>query len=125
MGIYDLHFPSCALPAPQQSAPIPAPVPSAQSPRVNNRLTARQAEVLDFICVHADETGGVPSIRETGERFAIRSTNGIYTHLHYLARKGFLAMPEIAGVNRGRSRSYRILRRSDGVAVRLRLVPID
>lgn len=107
--------------ADQQSATTRADSPSAETP---SALTPRQAEVLEFICSYTEETGGVPTIREIGERLGIHSTNGVYSHLHYIARKGYLALPTISGRNRGTSRAYRILRLPNGTPVRVRLVPV-
>lgn len=51
-------------------------------------LTARQAEILGFIIDHRAATGFPPSIREIGDRFEIRSTNGVNDHLRALEKKG-------------------------------------
>jgi repressor LexA len=54
------------------------------------KLTARQREVLDFIRSFIRRQGYAPSLREIGDQFNIRSTNGVNDHLTALERKGFL-----------------------------------
>jgi repressor LexA len=53
-------------------------------------LTERQQRILDFVQAFQAERGYPPSIREIGEHFGIRSTNGVSDHLRALERKGFL-----------------------------------
>lgn len=53
-------------------------------------LTERQAEVLRFIKAHILEHGFAPTLREIGNHFGIRSTNGVNDHLNALERKGYL-----------------------------------
>jgi repressor LexA len=59
-----------------------------------NDLTDRQKEVLRFIARTAEERGFPPTIREIGEEFSIRSTNGVNDHLKALERKGYLSRCE-------------------------------
>lgn len=51
-------------------------------------LTDRQKEVLDFIQQHVAQKGYPPSIREIGQNFGIKSTNGVRGILQALERKG-------------------------------------
>ncbi len=44
-------------------------------------LTQRQRDILDFISASIHERGYPPTLREIGERFHIRSTNGVNDHL--------------------------------------------
>ena len=53
-------------------------------------LTARQQHILDFVQSFQVDRGYPPSMREIGEHFGIRSTNGVSDHLRALQRKGFL-----------------------------------
>ncbi len=53
-------------------------------------LTRRQREILEFIHTAIGERGYPPTIREIGEAFGIRSTNGVNDHLKALERKGYL-----------------------------------
>ncbi len=53
-------------------------------------LTARQQHILDFVQHFQGEHSYPPSMREIGEHFGIRSTNGVSDHLRALQRKGFL-----------------------------------
>ncbi len=55
-------------------------------------LTKRQSDILKHIARHIDANGYQPSIREIGERFGIRSPNGVVCHLQALQRKGVLRM---------------------------------
>lgn len=51
-------------------------------------LTARQEEILAFIRSHIGSAGYAPSVREIGDHFGIRSTNGVNDHLIVLEKKG-------------------------------------
>jgi repressor LexA len=62
------------------------------SPRTE--LTSRQERILHFVEAFRSEHGYPPSIREIGEYFGIRSTNGVSDHLRALERKGFLQRTE-------------------------------
>jgi repressor LexA len=53
-------------------------------------LTPRQQNILDFVAEFQGEHGFPPSIREIGEFFGIKSTNGVSDHLRALEKKGFL-----------------------------------
>ncbi len=53
-------------------------------------LTNRQSEILDYITSSIDERGFPPTLREIGQFFGIRSTNGVNDHLKALEKKGFL-----------------------------------
>jgi repressor LexA len=53
-------------------------------------LTARQKQVYDFISRSILEKGVPPTIRELGERFSIRSTNGVRSILNALIKKGYV-----------------------------------
>ncbi len=58
-------------------------------------LTARQAEVLDFIEQTIEELGYPPTVREIGQHLGIRSTNGVADHLKALKRKGYLTQRDM------------------------------
>jgi repressor LexA len=58
-------------------------------------LTERQEEILAFIKRAILEQGYPPTIREIGEHFGIRSTNGVNDHLKALERKGYLLRGEL------------------------------
>lgn len=53
-------------------------------------LTERQREILTFIQTHITDNGYPPTVREIGQAFGIRSTNGVSDHLKSLERKGYL-----------------------------------
>ncbi|GBE27344.1 lexA repressor [bacterium BMS3Bbin03] len=57
---------------------------------VQHGLTPRQQEIFDFIRAQIEEQGLPPTYREIGDRFQIRSTNGVYSILEALRRKGYL-----------------------------------
>lgn len=61
-------------------------------------ITERQQEIYEFIRATIAARGIPPSMREIGERFDIRSTNGVEGHLAALERSGFLTR------ERGKSR---------------------
>ena len=82
-------------------------------------LTERQEKILAFIKKSIQEQGYPPTIREIGEHFGIRSTNGVNDHLKALERKGYLlrgelksrALSVIEGGRSGSSRFARLSRR--------------
>jgi len=74
-------------------------------------LTFRQREILDFISSSIVERGFPPTLREIGEHFQIRSTNGVNDHLKALEKKGHLRREDL------KSRAMRpILMAPDGGA---------
>jgi repressor LexA len=73
-------------------------------------LTERQREVLDFITSSIERRGFPPTLREIGEHFGIRSTNGVNDHLKALEKKGFLARDD------KKSRAMRAVRPGAAVA---------
>src|SRR5437868_15452084 len=58
-------------------------------------LTERQEKILAFIKKSLHDQGYPPTIREIGEHFGIRSTNGVNDHLKALERKGYLLRGEL------------------------------
>ena len=58
-------------------------------------LTFRQKEILDFISASIVERGFPPTLREIGEHFNIRSTNGVNDHLKALEKKGHLRREDL------------------------------
>jgi len=58
-------------------------------------LTERQEKILTFIKKSIQDQGYPPTIREIGEHFGIRSTNGVNDHLKALERKGYLLRGEL------------------------------
>src|SRR5438094_8426437 len=58
-------------------------------------LTQRQREILDFISASIAERGFPPTLREIGEHFNIRSTNGVNDHLKALEKKGNLRREDL------------------------------
>jgi repressor LexA len=83
-------------------------------------LTARQREIFEYIKDMIREKGRPPSIREIGERFGIRSTNGVRAVLEALERKGFIRR------DRYTSRGIELLKEVDEVVAsgRFREVPL-
>ncbi len=59
------------------------------------RLTQRQREILDFITASIDGRGYPPTLREIGEYFGIRSTNGVNDHLKALEKKGYITREDL------------------------------
>ncbi|MCA1827105.1 MAG: transcriptional repressor LexA [Myxococcales bacterium] len=62
---------------------------------MNEPLTERQEKILSFIKKSIVDQGYPPTIREIGEHFGIRSTNGVNDHLKALERKGYLMRGEL------------------------------
>lgn len=60
-----------------------------------DHLTQRQKDILDFITASIDERGYPPTLREIGEHFGIRSTNGVSDHLKALEKKGVLTREDL------------------------------
>jgi repressor LexA len=58
-------------------------------------LTQRQREILEFISASILERGFPPTLREIGEHFSIRSTNGVNDHLKALEKKGHLRREDL------------------------------
>ena len=58
-------------------------------------LTDRQQAILDFISQSIEERGYPPTLREIGEHFGIRSTNGVNDHLRALEKKGHLQREDL------------------------------
>jgi repressor LexA len=54
------------------------------------RLTARQQAVYEFLRDKIRNRGYGPTVREIGERFGIRSPNGVMCHLKALEKKGLI-----------------------------------
>jgi repressor LexA len=65
---------------------------------MKNAITARQQAIYDFIRAAIKARGIPPSMREIGEKFGIRSTNGVEGHLAALERRGLISR------ERGKSR---------------------
>ena len=57
---------------------------------VDDGLTERQREILDFIVAQQRERGYPPSVREIGLAVGLTSPSTVHTHLATLQRRGFL-----------------------------------
>src|SRR5262245_18780224 len=57
--------------------------------------TDRQQQILDFIGESINARGFPPTLREIGEHFGIRSTNGVNEHLKALEKKGYLRREDL------------------------------
>ena len=53
-------------------------------------LTKRQKEVYKFIREQIVKRGYGPTVREIGDKFKIKSPNGVVCHLNALEKKGFI-----------------------------------
>ena len=70
-------------------------------------LTRRQRDVYEYIRNTIRQRGYGPTVREIGQRFAIRSPNGVVSHLKALEKKGVIKRePRI-------SRSIQLMDRAD------------
>lgn len=63
---------------------------ASEPPVGGDRLTDPQRNVMDFFRRFYVYHGIPPTIREIGDRFEIKSPNGVVCHLTALVRKGFL-----------------------------------
>jgi repressor LexA len=80
-------------------------------------LTHRQREILEFISASIVERGFPPTLREIGEHFSIRSTNGVNDHLKALEKKGHLRREDL------KSRAMRPVMPDGGDIVPLKRAP--
>lgn len=62
---------------------------------MSTELTNRQSEILNYITASIDERGYPPTLREIGQHFGIRSTNGVNDHLKALEKKGYLRREDL------------------------------
>ena len=53
-------------------------------------LTARQKSIFDYVSEFIEDRGFAPSIREICDRFKIKSTKAIHSHLKTLEEKGWI-----------------------------------
>jgi repressor LexA len=60
-----------------------------------DQLTERQQQILNFISSSISDRGYPPTLREIGEHFGIRSTNGVNDHLKALEKKGYLRREDL------------------------------
>jgi repressor LexA len=69
---------------------------------MKNMISERQQTILDFIQETMFRRGMPPTLREIGEKFGIRSTNGVEKHLLVLERGGYISR------ERGKSRGIAV-----------------
>ncbi|HVV86113.1 MAG TPA: transcriptional repressor LexA [Kofleriaceae bacterium] len=81
-------------------------------------LTDRQQQILDFIAESINARGFPPTLREIGEHFGIRSTNGVNDHLKALEKKGYLRREDL------KSRAMRPVSMANVVSLAERRRPI-
>ncbi|HTJ40469.1 MAG TPA: transcriptional repressor LexA [Kofleriaceae bacterium] len=79
---------------------------------MSDALTDRQQQILDFISNSITERGYPPTLREIGEHFGIRSTNGVNDHLKALEKKGALRREDL------KSRAMRPVAMADVIPLR-------
>ncbi len=77
---------------------------------MKNKITERQQQIYNFIRTTVASRGIPPSMREIGEKFGIRSTNGVEGHLAALARNGLITR------EKGKSRGISLQSRERPVA---------
>jgi len=66
---------------------------------MQNRLTARQRQVLDLVHQFIEDSGMPPTRAEIATALGFRSANAAEEHLRALARKGFIEL--VPGTSRG------------------------
>ena len=57
---------------------------------MNETLTGKRREILDFIAAQVRERGYPPSVREIGVAVGLASTSTVQAHLNTLQRQGYL-----------------------------------
>lgn len=57
---------------------------------MGEKLSVKQAEILDFIQQTLDERGYPPSVREIGEAVGLKSSSTVHSHLVHLQKKGYI-----------------------------------
>ncbi len=57
---------------------------------LNDTLTGKRREILDFIAAQVSERGYPPSVREIGFAVGLASTSTVQAHLNTLQRQGYL-----------------------------------
>ncbi len=72
---------------------------SSTRPSARQKLTARQAEILELIRAHISDTGYPPTRADIARELGFKSPNAAEEHLKALARKG--AIEIIPGTSRG------------------------
>ncbi len=77
---------------------------------MKNTITERRQAIYDFIRGAVTSRGIPPSMREIGEKFGIRSTNGVEGHLAALERSGLITR------EKGKSRGISLLHTERPVA---------
>ncbi len=82
---------------------------------MKQKITDRRQKIYEFIRAAVDKRGIPPSMREIGEAFGIRSTNGVEGHLAALERSGLIAR------ERGKSRGI-LVRSNERPAVAVPLL---
>ena len=66
---------------------------------MKSKLSERQQAIYEFIRAVTTASGMPPTMREIGEKFGIRSTNGVEKHLQALERSGHIN--RVRGKSRG------------------------
>lgn len=57
---------------------------------IDNELTGKRREILEFIAAQLRDRGYPPSVREIGEAVGLTSSSTVHTHLTTLQKQGFL-----------------------------------
>ena len=57
---------------------------------IDNELTGKRREILDFIAAQLRDRGYPPSVREIGDAVGLTSSSTVHTHLTTLQRQGYL-----------------------------------
>lgn len=58
---------------------------------MNEQLTDRQKEILEFIRQFIEESGYPPTLRDIARKFGMSSTYGVQRHIDALTKKGYLS----------------------------------
>ena len=85
----------------------------------SDKLTARQRNILEYLVSFLDDNGYPPTVREIGQFFGIKSTNGVSDHLRALERKGYISRSD------GQSRGLTVLKDGEGRLTQRRAVQVE
>lgn len=83
-----------------------------------DQLTQRQQQVLNYIQIHQQQNGVVPTLREIAKHFSFRSMTAAVDHVRVLQRKGYLSHEP------RRARSLRVLAEMGSLGRQLARVPL-
>jgi repressor LexA len=83
-------LPTRAIDRPHSAGDRLKAVDQGRMSNLNDTLTGKRREILDFIAAQVSERGYPPSVREIGFAVGLASTSTVQAHLNTLQRQGYL-----------------------------------